>query len=317
MDLGVFGHGYQLIGGLVAIGVILLLTALALNRRLAASVRSEERHAEKRLEYQRNIVSQLGMLLTGIGVSLFIFYYQQDFQERRRWHDETEVVLAKLASRLGRAAADLEFLPQYDVILDEGGPYIGPEHGGTNGAVTAAGPDLARQVEALRLAERDVTLDIFSDLEFSADLRHSPLMPEIDPAVWFAMHRNENDLRYAVSQLAADYRDLADAIGGTDPAEAVLDPVAADAIKREALDVLYDLDLLRDRSRRIVARACWFLAHDRDFVRLHPIEEIGQPYATHGEWIEQARRFIAPFSIGGENCFDMLRYTSPTDLAAQ
>src|SRR5690606_2852457 len=103
--------------------------------------------------------------------------------------------------------------------------------------------------------------DIFSNLEFSADLQNSPLMPEIDPAVWFAMHRDENDLRYAAVQLAADYRDLADAIGGADPAMAVRDPAAAPAIKREVLDVLYDLDLLRDRSRRIVARACWFLAH--------------------------------------------------------
>ena len=50
----------------------------------------------------------------------------------------------------------------------------------------------------------------------------------------------------------------------------------------------------------------------RDFVRLHPIEEIRRRYATHSEWIEQARQFIAPFAIGGENCFDMLRYTSPT-----
>ena len=159
--------------------------------------------------------------------------------------------------------------------------------------------------------ERDVSLEIFSDLEFSADLQSSPLLPEIDPAVWFTMHRDENDLRYAVTQLAADHRDLSDAIGGADPAEAVLDPVTSDRIKREVLDVLYDMDLLRDRSRRTVARACWFLAHDRDFVRLHPIEEIRRRYASHVEWIEQARQHISPFSVGGENCFDMLRYEAP------
>src|SRR5262245_49997600 len=116
MSLGVFGHGYVLIGALIVVGVALLLAALALNRRLA-KLREEDPRREKRLEYQRGLVSQLGMLLTGIGVSLFIFYFQQDFQERRRWHDETEVVLAKLASRLGRGAADLRFLPQYDAIL--------------------------------------------------------------------------------------------------------------------------------------------------------------------------------------------------------
>lgn len=311
MDLGAFGHGYLLIGGLIVAGVALLLTALVLNRRPAASVHGEERHDEKRLDYQRNLVSQVGMLLTGIGVSLFIFYYQQDFQERRRWHDETEVVLAKLASRLGRAAADLEFLPQYDAILDEGGPYVDPEAGGGNRAVTASGPDLARQIEALRFVERDVTLDIFSDLEFSADLRSSPLLPEVDPALWFGMHRDENDLRYAVTQLAADYRDLADAIGGVDPADAVVDPALSGTIKREVLDVLYDLDMVRDRSRRAVARACWLLAHDRDFVRLHPIEEIRRRYPAHVEWIEQARKVLSPFSLGGENCFDLLSYNPP------
>jgi len=307
MNLGVLGHGYLLIGGLVLVGVALLVAALVVNQRLPPSLEGADRHREKRLEYQRNTFTQLGVLLVGIGVSLFIFYFQQDYQQQRRRHDETEVVLAKLASRLGRAAADLEFLPEYDAILDDGGPYIDPELGGENRAVTAIGADLARQIEKLRLAEREVALDIFSDLEFSADLQSSPLLPAIDPAVWFAMHRDENDLRYAATQLAADYRDLAGAIGDADPIAAAADP----AVKRQVLDVLYDLDLLRDRSRRAVARACWFLAHDRDFVRLHPIEEIRSRYPTHIEWIEQARKFMAPFSVGGENCFDMLSYDPP------
>jgi hypothetical protein len=318
MDLGVFRHGYLLIGGLFLVGVALPITALALNRRLALSVRNEDRHHEKRLEYQRNTFTQLGVLLVGIGVSLFIFYFQQDYQEQRRRHAELEQVLAKIASRVGRAAADLEFLPEYDAILDDGGPYINPENGGSNRAVTASGADLARQIANLRLLERDVSLDIFSDLYFSADLQSSPLMTEIDPAVWFAMHRDENDLRYAVPQLGADYRDLADAIGDADPLEAVSDVAVADKIKREVLDVLYDLDLLRDRSRRALARACWFISHDRDFVRLHPIEEIRRRYPSHIERIEQARRFISRFSVGGENCFDMLSFhAQPPAPAAQ
>lgn len=149
-----------LIGGLIVIGVTLLVTALVLNGRLAVSVRNEDRHDEKRLEYQRNTFTQLGVLLIGIGVSLFIFYFQQDYQEQRRRHAEIEQVLAKIASRVGRAAADLEFLPEYDALLDDGGPYINPEFGGSNRAVTATGADLAEQIENLRLVERDVALEI-------------------------------------------------------------------------------------------------------------------------------------------------------------
>ena len=142
-------------------------------------------------------------------------------------------------------------------------------------------------------------------------------MTEIGPAVWFAMHLDENDLRYAVTQLAADYKDLADTIGDAEPLLAVSDPATAGKIKREVLDVLYDLDLLRDRSRRALARACWFISHDRSFVLLHPIEEIRRRYPSHIEWIEQARRFISAFSVGGENCFDMLSYRVPPPSAIQ
>jgi hypothetical protein len=279
-----------------------------LNRRLAASVRKEERYQEKRYEYFRNTSTQLGVLLIGIGVSLFIFFFQQNYQDQRRRDGEIQQVLAKLASRVGRASADLEFLPEYDAILDDGGPYIDPEHGGNNRAVTASGADLAKQIEELRLIERDVALDDFTDLDFSADLQGSPLMTELDPSVWFTMHRDENELKYAVTQLAADYKDLAAAIGDADPAQAVSDAAMAGKVKHEVLDVLYDLDLLRDRSRRVFARACWFVSQGRDFVSLHPLEAIRQRYKSHQEWIEQARLLISPYSVGGENCFAMLSF---------
>lgn len=317
MDLGVFGHGYLLISSLVLVGVSLLIAAFVVNTRLAANVPGEDRHRERRLDYQRNTLTQLGMLLVGIGVSLFIFYFQQDYQSQLRRQSEIEQVLARLASRVGRASADLELLPEYDAILDKGGPYIDPEHGGNNAAVTASGADLARQIEDLRLIERDVALEIFSDLNFSEDMQGSPLITEIDPAVWFAMHRDENELRYAVTQLAADYKDLADAVGNADPMQAVSDPALAGKIKREVLDVLYDLDLLRDRSRRALARACWFVSHDRNFVSLHPIEEIRRRYRSHIEWIEQARLHISRYSVGGENCFEMLSFDPPTAAAAR
>lgn len=87
------------------------------------------------------------------------------------------------------------------------------DYGGKNLAVTASGADLAKQIEELRLVERDVATDDFKNLHFSADLQGSPLMIEIDPAVWLTMHRDENELRYAVPQLSADYRDLDAAMG--------------------------------------------------------------------------------------------------------
>ena len=315
MDLGVFGHGYLLIGSLILVGAGLLIISLALNRRLAASVRNEERYQEKRYEYFRNTSTQLGVLLIGIGVSLFIFFFQQNYQDQRRRDAEIQEVLAKLASRVGKASAELEFLPEYDAILDDGGPYINPEDGGSNRAVTASGADLARQIEELRVIERDVAHDDFGDLDFSADLQGSPLMTELDPAVWFTMHRDENELQYAVTQLAADYKDLAAAIGDADPAQAVSDVATAGKVKREVLDVLYDLDLLRDRSRRVFARACWFVSQGRDFVSLHPLEAIRQRYKSHQEWIEQARLLISPYSVGGENCFAMLSFKEPRTLA--
>ena len=82
-------------------------------------------------------------------------------------------------------------------------------------------------------------------------------------------------------------------------------------VKREVLDVLYDLDLLRDRSRRVLARGCWFVSQGRDFVSLHPLEAIRQRYKSHQEWIDQARQLFSPYTVGGENCFDMLSFKEP------
>jgi hypothetical protein len=312
MELGsFFGYGYLLIGGLIILGAGLLIISTRLNRQLAASVRNEDRHREKIYDYYRNTSAQLGMLLIGIGVSLFIFFFQENYQDQRRRDAEIQQVLAKLASRVGAAAAQLEFLPQYDAILDDGGPYIDPEDGGNNRAVTASGADLAKQIKNLRLLEREVMLDNFSGLNFSADLQGSALMTELDPAVWFTMHRDERELQYAVTQLSADYKDLAAAIGDADPVEAVSDGMVVGKVKQEVLDILYDLNLIRDRSRRAFARACWFVSKGRDFVSLHPIDEIRQRYTSHQEWIEQARRFLSSYSVGGKNCFDMLSFNGP------
>ena len=315
MHLGGLGQGYLLIVGLVVVGLASIVLALLLDHRMTSATKAGVPPGEKHLEFHRGVAAQLGMLLIGIGVSLFVFYFQQDYQNQRRRDVEIEQVLAKLASRVGRASADLEFLPEYDDLLDRGGPYVSPEHGGSNLAVTASGADLAKQVEDIRLIERDVSLEIFGDLSFSSDLQGSPLMTEIDPNVWFTMHRDENELRYAVTQLAADYKDLVRVLGDTEPSRAVSDPTLAAKVKQEVMDILYDLDLLRDRSRRAFASACWLISHDRDFVSLHPIEKIRRSYDSHVEWIEQARHLIYPFSVGGENCFVMLNY-KPADATS-
>ena len=309
-----FGHGYQLIGSLILLGASFLVISVVLNRRIAMIVLKEEPHLEKIYEFYRNTLTQLGVLLIGIGVSLFIYFVQQNYENQRRRDAEIQQVLAKLQSRIGDAAATLESLPEYDAILDKGGPYIDPDNGGKNLAVTASGAELAKQIGELRLVERDVATDDFKNLHFSADLQGSPLMTEIDPAVWLTMHRDENELRYAVTQLSADYKDLDAAMGGASAIEAVSDAAVADKVKREVLDILYDLDLIRDRSRRVLARACWFVSQGRDFVSLHPIEAIRQRYKSHLEWIEQARLHISPYSVGGENCFDMLSFGRPSPV---
>ena len=92
---------------------------------------------------------------------------------------------------------------------------------------------------------------------------------------------------------------------------AISDPESGPLVKREVLDILYDMDLLRDRSRRALARACWFVSQDRDFVELHPLQENSRRYTSHIAWIEQARIF-SRFSVGGENCFDILSFHEAT-----
>ena len=103
MDFGsISGNGYLLIGGLILIGGGLLLISLFVNRRVAISVRADERHREKLYEYYRNTFSQLGVILIGIGVSLFIFFFQQGYQERQR-HASRGPAASRQALGSGRA----------------------------------------------------------------------------------------------------------------------------------------------------------------------------------------------------------------------
>ncbi|RWI19736.1 MAG: hypothetical protein EOQ94_22510 [Mesorhizobium sp.] len=302
------GHGYLLIGGLILVGAGLLIISLIVNLRVAHSVRDELRHREKLLEYYRNIFSQLGVILIGIGVSLFIFFFQQNYQDQRKRETELQQVLAKLAARVARGAPVIETLGEFDEILDEGGAYVGPEHGGSNAAITARGTELAKQVEKILLVERDVDVRDFEILNLSRDLEATFVVNEIDPTLWFNIVRDENEIKYATTQLALDYKDLHDAIGDEAVEAAVAKPDKEPKIKHEVLDILYDADLLRQRSRRFLARACWLFSKGKSFVALTPVDAIETDTKSQQEWIDRAKSVLTQTKSGSGDCFKLLRY---------
>ncbi|UVK51705.1 hypothetical protein DBIPINDM_005006 [Mesorhizobium sp. AR02] len=302
------GHGYLLIGGLILVGAGLLILSLIVNLRVAHSVRNDVRHREKLLEYYRNIFSQLGVILIGIGVSLFIFFFQQNYQDQRRRETELQQVLAKLAARIARGAPVVGSLGEFDALLDKGGPYVSPELGGTNAAVSAQGSDLGKQVAEILLVERDVDIRDFDMLNLSRDFESSFVVNELDPTLWFNIVRDESEIKYATTQLALDYKDLQDAIGGEPVEAAVADPEKQRKIKHEVLDVLYDADLLRQRSRRFLGRACWLFSNGRGFVSLRPIDAIEADARSHQEWIERSKPLLTQAKSGSGDCFKLLRY---------
>ncbi|MBB4017202.1 hypothetical protein GGR16_002231 [Chelatococcus caeni] len=305
-----FGGSHALIAMLGLLGALLLIVSLFINNQVVHYTARDERHKEKQLEYYRNTFSQLGVILLGIGISLFIFFFQQNYLERQRQDAQAQELLAKLAVRLSRAAPLLEFVAEIDPVLDDGGAYVDPEDGGSNRAVTAAGADLAAQVAAIRLIEREVDLDEFAAMQFSSDFQSSPLVHRLDPNLWFGLVKDEADLQYAVKQLREDYGDLRRVLANRQPDEIVTDPELAANVKREVLDVLWDYAWLRDRSRRLVARACRFLGHGRQFLALKPIEAVEARYNSHREWLQQAQKAYEPFSAGGETCYAMLKAAS-------
>ncbi|PTE06452.1 hypothetical protein [Mesorhizobium helmanticense] len=302
------GHGYLLIGGLILIGAGLLVLSLIVNLRVAHSVRDDVRHREKLLEYYRNIFSQLGVILIGIGVSLFIFFFQQNYQDQRRRETELQQVLAKLAARIARGSAVAGSLGEFDGLLDQGGPYVSPEIGGKNAAVSAQGAALAKQVSEILLVERDVDVQGFEILNLSRDFESSFVVNELNPTLWFNLVRDEADIKYATTQIALDYKDLQDAIGGEPVDVAVANPEKERRIKQEMLDIFYDADLLRQRSRRFLARACWLFSQGRGFVKLAPVEAIEADAKSHQEWIDRAKPVLTQMTSGSGDCFKLLQF---------
>lgn len=301
------GHGYLLIGGLILVGTGLLILSLIVNLRVAHSVRTDVRHREKLLEYYRNIFSQLGVILIGIGVSLFIFFFQQNYQDQRRRETELQQVLAKLAARIARGAPVMQSLEEFDELLDEGGPYLDPHLGGKNTAVSLQGPELGKQAARILLVERDVDLADFEVLNLSRDFESSFVINELDSRLWFDIVRDESEIKYATTQLALDYKDLRDTIGG-DPAEAVAAPEKERRVKQEVLDIFYDVDLLRQRSRRHLARACWLFSQGRGFVGAAPVTAIEADARSQQEWIERSKSSLTQAKSGSGDCFKLLRY---------
>ena len=307
MDFGT-GHGYLLIGGLILVGAGLLILSLIVNLRVAHSVRDDVRHREKLLEYYRNIFSQLGVILIGIGVSLFIFFFQQNYQDQKRRDTELQQVMAKLAARIARGAPVVASLGEFDALLDKGGAYVSPDLGGTNAAVSAQGAELGKQVAEILLVERDVDVQAFETLNLSRDFETSFVVNELDPTLWFNIVRDENDIKYATTQLALDYKDLLDAIGG-EPVEAALaNPEKQRKIKQEVLDIFYDADLLRQRSRRHLGRACWLFSKGSGFVSLVPADAIEADARSHQEWIDRSEPLLAQSKSGSGDCFKLLHY---------
>ncbi|MDX8447907.1 hypothetical protein [Mesorhizobium captivum] len=307
MDLSA-GHGYLLIGGLILVGAGLLIISLIVNLRVAHSVRDDVRHREKLLEYYRNIFSQLGVILIGIGVSLFIFFFQQNYQDQRKRETELQQVLAKLAGRIARGAPVIASLDEFDDVLDEGGAYVSPDLGGKNAAVSAQGSELGKQVAKILLVERDIDLRDFDILNLSRDFETTFVVNEIDPKLWFNVVRDETEIKYATTQLALDYKDLQDAIGGEPVEAAVASPDKERKIKQEVLDIFYDADLLRLRSRQFLGRACWLFGKGKSFVSAAPVDAIEADATSQQEWIERSKPVLTQVKSGSSDCFKLLHY---------
>jgi hypothetical protein len=303
--------GFALIGFLVLLGACLILTSIVVNKRVATSVAAGDRNREKVYEYTRNTFSQLGVILLGIGVSLFIFFFQQNHLEQKRRQAELQNVTAQMSVRVSHVAATARWLTLIDEILDDGGPFRDPEIGGSNNAVTATGPDLVRQVESIRRASREMDFEDFGEMGFSPDMETSDIVNQMDAHLWFGMIDDERELEYAVEQVEDELAGLGNILDGEPSAAILTSPEKHEVVKEAVLQLLPDLDLLRDRSRRLLGRGCWLLSNAPDFAALEPIVPLEMRYETHQEWLDAAREHLSEVSIGANGCYAIL---SPPEM---
>lgn len=308
LDFLFMDRGYLLIAGLTLVGVLLIFLSLVINSHVAHNVRADLRHREKLLEYYRNTFSQIGVILIGIGVSLSVFYFQQSYQERSRRTAELQQVIAKMALQLAREAAQMASLAEFDEVLDWHGPYKDPGSGNGTMAGRLAGPELAGRIARIRLIQDDVDANDLALLNVSQIFENSFVVNELDPAIWFNIVRDESNLRYAVAQLTADYRDLDQVMSGMKPEAVIADSLKAEAAREQVLDIFYDLDLLRQSGRRLLARTCLMLSAGPDFTKLEPVETLETDRDTHAAWLDAVRPVLSAHQVGSQSCFDLLGY---------
>ncbi len=304
-------HGYLFIAGLMLVGLFLIFLSLVINSHVAHNIRADMRHREKLLEYYRNTISQVGIVLIGIGVSLSVYYFQQSYQERSRRNAELESIISHMALQLARGAAETYSLSKFDKLLDRNGPWQHPDAGSSHSADMLAGPELVNKIARIKAVQDDVDARHLALLNISKIFENSFVVNELEPALWFNIVRDESNIAFAAAQLTADYRDLDQELGGASGEAAVADPAKAKAVKAQVLDVLYDMELLRQSGRRLLARTCLMLAEGSGFTQMKPVYMIEADQPTHKAWLDKVQPLLKQHAIGSQNCFDVLGYTPP------
>lgn len=304
-------HGYLFIAGLILVGLVLISLSLVINSHVAHNVRVDLRHREKLLEHYRNIFSQVGIISIGIGASLFVYYLQQSYQERSRRNAELENIISHMALQLARGAAETYSLGEFDKLLDHNGPWEDPDAGSSYTADMLDGPKLVDAIARIQGVEENVEAQNLALLNISKIFEKSFVVNELEPVLWFNIVRDDSNIVYAVTQLTADYRDLDQVLGGASSEAAVADPSKAKAIKVQLLDVLYDIELLRQSARRLLARTCLMLAEGSGFTQMKPVYTIETDQPTHKAWLEKVQPLLEQHAIGSKNCFEILGYVKP------
>jgi hypothetical protein len=170
---------------------------------------------------------------------------------------------------------------------------------------------LADEVRRIKDVADEADTQNLALLDISKLFEGSSVVNDLEPALWFNIVRDESNIDYAVTQLTADYRDLDRALGESDTAAAVIDPTKAMVVKEQVLDILYDIELLRQSGRRLLARTCLMLAEGPDFRQMKTVHAIETDQMTHKDWLESVKPILEEHGVGSQNCFEVLGYTPP------
>lgn len=126
---------------------------------------------------------------------------------------------------------------------------------------------------------------------------------DLDPVLWFNMVKDGADLTYAIQQMEQDYGDLHRSIGegGACAPRRCAEP----AIKQQVLDIFYDAELLRRRSRKLLASAPAAEQGQRFHRRAAASPYRSRDCDTSG-MADQARPFLATIKAAQHSCYDLL-----------